>query len=139
MWFNFMCEFKICLVTPSWHFNKHRVIFAIKTFLIFQDWLALIVCWSLIKYFTKITFERNISSFQDKNKIKNKTQFIEYMWCILDIWKHIVAKYNVHSLDNCILFTPCQHFTSYWSLLKIEVTIWYVPLFFKNLICPLLT
>jgi len=35
VWFNFMCEFKIYLVTSCCDFNKHRVISAIKTLLIF--------------------------------------------------------------------------------------------------------
>jgi hypothetical protein len=33
---------------------------------------------------------------------------------------------NAHSLGNCILFMHCQHFASYWLLLKmgIRVTVW---------------
>jgi len=108
-----LCEFKICLVTPL-------VISAIKIFLIFSDWLPLVLHVGVrSKFFVKITFERNISLFQDNNKTKNKAQLIENIWCIHDIWKNIVAKYNAHSMDNCILSMSCQHFASYWSLLKI--------------------
>jgi hypothetical protein len=93
-----MCEFKIYWVTLyclSCHFNEHRVISAIKTLSIFQDWLALI----LQKYHLK-----EISLyFKTIIRQKKTAQFIESIWCTHDIWKHIKAKYNAHSLGNCIL------------------------------------
>jgi hypothetical protein len=74
------CELKICLGTP-YHFNKHRVIFAIKILLIFQDWLALIACWVRSKYFSKINFERNISLFWNNKETNKKTCFGKKMRC----------------------------------------------------------
>ena len=47
-----------------------------------QDWLILIACWSLIKIFCKkITFERNISWFQNNRKTKERhASFKDEMW-----------------------------------------------------------
>jgi hypothetical protein len=73
--FSFMCELKICLVTP-YHFNKHWVISEIKIFLIFLGWLALIACWSSIKIFCQKWNAKHLLT-SEQQRDKEKTCFVK--------------------------------------------------------------
>jgi len=101
VWFNFICELKICVVTLC-HFNEHWVISSIKIL------LALILhvgVWS--KGFVKIPYERNISLFQDNNKIKNKEKSIK-RWVMHQWYMKVYCNKNtnVHFLDNGLSSMP---------------------------------
>jgi hypothetical protein len=79
----------------SCHFNKHWVIYAIKTPLIFRDWLALIShvgVWS--KYFVKIPFERNISLFQDKEQSTIHWKYMMHSWFMKTYWSKIQCSFS---------------------------------------------
>jgi hypothetical protein len=122
VWFSFRrYEFKIAW-SPHVIF-KHRVIFVIKTLLVFRIKLCMLEFDQ--KYFIKIPFERSISWFQNNNKTKKRqVSLMDEMWSqnknakwqksMTKMLDSLTPSWISYSGNICVLPSNSDH-SSFWG------------------------